>query len=101
MSAVEADDRTAATRWNDVALGHDGSPVEPLLRFENALRGMNGRRSIRNDIARYESVAFAFVAPEMNLDAFTGLPDHGERDPHRAFLHDLYHFAGEVSSRPK
>lgn len=60
-SDVEADDRTAAMRRNDVALGEDGSPVEALLRFDNALRGMTGRRSIRDDIARYESVALALV----------------------------------------
>lgn len=59
---VEAtDERTAAMKQNDIAVGEDGTPVEALLRFENALRGMNGRRSIRNDIARYESVALALV----------------------------------------
>ena len=60
-SDIESDDRSAAMRRNDVALGEDGSPVEALLRFHNALRGMTGRRSIRNDIARYESVALALV----------------------------------------
>ena len=60
-SEVEADERSAAMRRNDMALGDDGSPVESLLRFDNALRGMTGRRSIRNDIARYESVALALV----------------------------------------
>jgi hypothetical protein len=60
-SGIEHDERSAAMRRNDVAVGDDGSPVEALLRFDNALRGMNGRRSIRNDIARYESVALALV----------------------------------------
>ncbi len=60
-SEIAADDRTAAMRRNDVALDENGSPVESLLRFDNALRGMNGRRSIRNDIARYESVGLALV----------------------------------------
>jgi len=60
-SHFEFDDRSIAMKRNDVALSDDGTPVESLLRFDNALRGMTGRRSIRNDIARYESVALALV----------------------------------------
>jgi len=52
---------SAPSRRNDVAVQDDGSPVESLLRFDNALRGMTGRRSIRNDVNRYESVALALV----------------------------------------
>ena len=46
---------------NDIAIQDDGTPVESLLRLDNALRGMTGRRSIRNDVSRYESVALVLV----------------------------------------
>jgi len=46
---------------NDIAIQEDGSPVESLLRFDYALRGMTGRRSIRDDVSRYEAVALGLV----------------------------------------
>jgi hypothetical protein len=52
---------TSAMAQNDVVLQEDGSPVESLLRFDYALRGMTGRRSIRNDVSRYEAVALGLV----------------------------------------
>jgi hypothetical protein len=58
---AEADDEDVAQRRNDVAIGQSGSPVESLLRFDYALNGMTGRRSIRNEVSRYESVALALV----------------------------------------
>ncbi len=61
---VATDDSVAATavnRRNDVAIQDDGAPVESLLRFDYALRGLTGRRSIRNDVSRYEAVALALV----------------------------------------
>lgn len=48
-------------RRNDIALTHEGAPVEALLRFEYALGGMTGRRSIRNEVSRYESVGLVLV----------------------------------------
>ena len=53
--------RTATIAQNDVVVQEDGSPVESLLRFDYALRGMTGRRSIRNDVSRYEAVALGLV----------------------------------------
>ena len=52
---------SATLAQNDVVLQEDGSPVESLLRFDYALRGMTGRRSIRNDVSRYEAVALALI----------------------------------------
>lgn len=58
---VAAAAASAAMAHNDVVLQRDGSPVESLLRFDYALRGMTGRRSIRNDVSRYEAVALGLV----------------------------------------
>lgn len=63
-SALAVDERNQ--RRNDIALGQDGAPVEALLRFEYALSGMTGRRSIRNDVSRYESVGLALVDVDVN-----------------------------------
>ncbi|MDB5070066.1 MAG: hypothetical protein JWM87_1177 [Candidatus Eremiobacteraeota bacterium] len=90
-SDIEADDRTAAMRRNDVALGEDGSPVEALLRFHNALRGMTGRRSIRDDIARYESVALALVdAADKPGQISREFPPHDSGIRTEAFFSTLY-----------
>jgi hypothetical protein len=59
--AKTADAVTSAMAQNDVVLHEDGSPVESLLRFDYALRGMTGRRSIRNDVSRYEAVALGLI----------------------------------------
>ena len=49
---------------HDVAVRPDDSAVEPIKRYHDSLLGLAGRRGIRNDITRYESVALALVRPE-------------------------------------
>jgi hypothetical protein len=46
---------------NDIAVQRGGEPVESILRFHAALRELTGRRGIRNDGSRYESVALALI----------------------------------------
>jgi hypothetical protein len=48
---------------NDIAIQHSGEPVEPVIRFHNALRELTGRRGIRDDVSRYEAAALALVDP--------------------------------------
>ena len=49
---------------NDVAVKVGGEHIESIARFYAALRELTGRRGIRNDVSRYESVALAMVEPE-------------------------------------
>ncbi len=50
-------------------------PAEMIFRFHSALRELTGRRGIRNDVSRYETVALGLVDPRkdtlgMLLDSF-------------------------------
>jgi hypothetical protein len=46
---------------NDIAMTEGGEPIAGIVRFHNALRELVGRRGIRNDVSRYESIGFALV----------------------------------------
>jgi hypothetical protein len=52
-----------AIAQNDVAIQASGEPVEAIVRFHNALRELTGGRGIRDDVSRYEAVAFVLVHP--------------------------------------
>jgi hypothetical protein len=55
--------RGRAIAQNDIAIQASGEPAEAIVRFHNALRELTGRRGIRNDVSRYEAVAFVLVDP--------------------------------------
>lgn len=48
---------------NDIAVRRDGTVVDSIERYHDVLRGLAGRRGIRNDITRYESLALALIQP--------------------------------------
>ncbi len=50
------------TRSNDVAL-RDDEPVDSLVRYHDVMSQLTGRRGVRDDVTRYESVALALVTP--------------------------------------
>ena len=62
------------TSLADSALDNRGRPLEGTVRFHQALSGMTGRLSARNDASRYEAIAMALVevsplrAGEINAD---------------------------------
>lgn len=61
----EGSDRGRSVRRiseNDVALDDDGRPVESVRRFHAALRELANRRGIRDDVSRYEAIAFALAS---------------------------------------
>ena len=62
---VDVDTRTEhrrrRTAANDIALGQDGQPVEPIIRYHSALCSLTGRRGIRDDVSRYEAVSLAMI----------------------------------------
>jgi hypothetical protein len=81
-AAIAADENAPAARQlkaNDIAMAVGGEPVESIIRFHSALRELNGRRAIRNDVSRYEAVSLALV--EM-ADAQLGtlLPNYPAND---------------------
>jgi hypothetical protein len=60
-SAPEATSSSRQLAANDIAIQEGGGPVESIIRFHTALRGLTGRSGIRNDVSRYEAVSLAMV----------------------------------------
>lgn len=58
---AESSPPTRQLAANDLAVQKGGGPVEGIIRFHSALRELTGRRGIRNDVSRYESIALALV----------------------------------------
>ena len=52
-----------AVRSNDIAIRRDGVVVDSIRRYHDVLLGLTGRRGIRNDITRYESLALTLIQP--------------------------------------
>ncbi|MEE7492213.1 hypothetical protein [Methylobacterium oryzae] len=77
---------------NDIAVGRGGAPVEAVLRFHHALSELSGRRSIRDDVSRYESVALTLVEPEGHEagGVLEGFPPPDSRILLRDFFSTLY-----------
>ena len=80
--------RGRAIAQNDIAIQASGEPVEAIVRFHNALRELTGRRGIRNDVSRYEAVAFVLVDPSGANAGNVLFELSGDRQPtaHRAFF---------------
>jgi len=67
-----AADADGNIRGNDVALRND-EPVDALVRYHDVMSQLTGRRGVRDDVTRYESVALALVTrPD---EASTGIFD--------------------------
>ena len=63
-AAAVAAGETATVREltdNDIALNDANEPVMSIIRYQNALRELTGRRGIRNDVSRYEAAALTVV----------------------------------------
>lgn len=92
---AEGEDKKAAIRPlspNDIAMQKDGAPVLSVLRFHSALRELTGRRGIRNDVSRYEAVAFALVesAGEQAGEVLREYPPADSRLRFEQFFATLY-----------
>ncbi len=61
MTRADPDGNVAS---NDIAIRQDGAVVDSIKRYHDVLLGLAGRRGIRNDITRYESLALALVRPQ-------------------------------------
>lgn len=77
---------------NDIAMAEGGEPVASIIRFHNALRELVGRRGIRDDVSRYESIGFGLVEMEETergqlLDSY---PEHESPLLLRKFFDTLY-----------
>ena len=48
---------------SDVSVDADGNPVDAVVRYYHVLSNLSGRRGVRDDVTRYESLALALVKP--------------------------------------
>ena len=46
---------------NDVAILEDGSPIDGIVRYHDALRNLEGRSDLRDTISKYEAVALSLL----------------------------------------
>jgi hypothetical protein len=65
--SLDSETNRRALSENDIAIGSDDNPTASLVRFHYALCEMSGRRGIRNDFSRYESVALGVVDHDGSL----------------------------------
>ncbi|MCP5538823.1 MAG: hypothetical protein H7A53_01605 [Akkermansiaceae bacterium] len=77
---------------NDVAIHPDGLVVESVRRYHDALAELSGRRFVRDDLTRYERVAFVLAeTAEGRLGApFAGFPSTASPLRMETFFRDLY-----------
>lgn len=66
IASLEKTSSAAQLAANDIAIQKGGEPVEGIIKFHAALCDMCGRRGIRNELSRYESIALAMI--DMNLE---------------------------------
>lgn len=63
LHVMRANTSADVTAVNDLAIGSNGSVVDAISRFHDAMARLTGRTDIRNDVSRYEAVALALVVP--------------------------------------
>lgn len=56
--------RPGLIRANDIALTQSGGLSENLVKYRAAMERLTGRKDIRNDVSRYEAVAFLLLSGE-------------------------------------
>lgn len=49
---------------NDIAIDRDGNPVASIKRYGEVLNALHGRKLVRDEFSRYETVALALIDPE-------------------------------------
>ena len=51
-------------RKNDMAIDADGSIVDSITRYHDAMARLTGRKDVRNDVSRYEAVSLSLISTE-------------------------------------
>lgn len=91
-SAVVEQGATSSLADNDLALDINGMPVRSVVKFHSALKEMAGRRGIRDDGSKYESVGLAMTS--MAADSLGALlpsfPDADSPLRFERFFEQLY-----------
>ena len=64
MHVIKAAREDEVEKRNDVAVQQDGSIVDSIARYHDAITRLGGRTDLRNDVSRYESVCLALVSTE-------------------------------------
>lgn len=86
------DTGTKKASKNDLAFDGEGKVTEGIVRFHAALSEMTGRRGIRDEISRYESMTTVMVEPHGDIagDVFAGFPDAASNLHLSSFFGTLY-----------
>jgi hypothetical protein len=63
LHVMRANRRGDVTSPNDVAIEDDGTVVQTIQRYHDAMARLTNRADLRNDVSRYEAVAIALVHP--------------------------------------
>lgn len=63
LHVVRANRRADVASPNDVAIEDDGTIVQSIERYHDAMARLTNRVDLRNDVSRYEAVAIALVHP--------------------------------------
>ncbi len=63
MHVMRANRAEDVTRSNDVAIQSDGTVVQSIRRYHDAMARITNRVDMRDDVSRYEAVAIALVHP--------------------------------------
>ncbi len=91
-AAVETSEPGRALAANDIAMTRGGEPVAGIIRFQNALHELLGRRGIRDDVSRYEAIGLAMVemAAEGRGELLAHFPASGSALRLEKFFDALY-----------
>jgi hypothetical protein len=63
LHVMRANTPADVTQPNDLAIAPNGSIVDSITRYHDAMARLTGRTDIRNQVSRYEAVALALVVP--------------------------------------
>lgn len=63
LHVIRANRSADTAKRNDVAIEDDGTIVDSIKRYHDAMARITNRSDIRNDVSRYEAVALALVYP--------------------------------------
>lgn len=77
---------------NDIAIESNGTVVDGIIRYHDAISRLAGRRDVRNDVSRYEAVCLALVdtKPESRGTVVTSFPTSQSPIRFERFFETIY-----------
>ena len=85
-------DGDPGTESNDITVDQAGKVVDSVTRYYDILQGLSGRESVRNEISKYEAIAFLLAEGHGSNagDLFPGFPPVESGSGLDAFFRRLY-----------